>query len=127
MNPMNLAALRARGGFVPLEPVPKEVTWKHTNDEGVEVEDTFTVFIKRQSFGTIEQLFTAEGDRSKSAAYISQTVRLGEKGKDAISYDDAFQLDPGLAGALINAINEVNGTGRTEPKNSPPPMSSGTT
>lgn len=112
-----LADLKARGGFVPLAPVAKEVTWKHTDESGAEVEDTFTVYVKRQSFGAIESIWASGEERSKSAAYISQSIRLGEKGKDAISYEDAYQLDPGLAHVLITAINEVNGTGRKEPKN----------
>lgn len=115
---MNLAELKARGGFVALAPVAKEVTWKHTDEAtGEELVDTFTVHVKRQSFGAIESIWSGDKDRSKSAAYISQSIRLGDKGKDAISYDEAYQLDPGLAGVLIAAINEVNGTGRTEPKN----------
>jgi hypothetical protein len=114
---MNLAELKAKGGFVALAPVAKEVTWTHKNDAGEEVKDTFTVFIKRHSFGTIEQIWAGESDRSKSASYIAQSVRLGERGKDALSYEDAFQLDPSLATVLIGAINEVNSTGKSEPKN----------
>lgn len=114
---MNLAELKARGGFVALAPVAKEVSWTHKDENGEEVTDKFTIFVKRQSFGAIESIWASGEDRSKSANYISQSVRLGDKGKDVMSYDDAFQLDPSLAGVLIAAINEVNGTGRTEPKN----------
>lgn len=115
---MNLADLRARGGFVPLAPVLKEVTWKHKDAEtGEEVEDTFSVHIKRQSFGTIEAIWAGGEDRSKSAQYISHAVKIGEQGKDSISYEDAYQLSPGLAAVLMEAINEVNGTGKAEPKN----------
>ena len=114
---MNLSDLKAKGGFVALAPVPKELTWKRKDAAGQEVEDTFTVYVMRQSFGAIESIWAGTEDRSKAAAYISQSIRLGDKGKERMSYDDAFQLDPGLAGLFISAINEVNGTGRTEPKN----------
>lgn len=115
---MNLAELKARGGFVALAPVAKEVTWKHKDEAtGEELVDTFTVHVKRQSFGAIESIWASGEERSKSASYISQSIRLGDKGKDSLTYDDAYQLDPSLAGVLIAAINEVNGTGRTEPKN----------
>ena len=114
---MNLADLKAKGAFVPMAPVAKEVTWKHFDATGAEVEDKFTVYVKRQSFGAIESIWASSKDRSQSATYLSQSIRLGEKGKDVMTYDDAFQLDPGLAAVLIAAVNEVNGTGRTEPKN----------
>lgn len=114
---MNLSELKAKGGIVASAPVPREVTWTRKNDAGEEVTDTFTVFIKRQSFGSIETIWAGAEDRSKSATYISQSLRLGDKGKEQMSYDEAFQLDPSLATVFITAINEVNGTGRTEPKN----------
>lgn len=76
------------------------------------------MFVKRQSFGSIERLFLSdEDDRSKSAAYIAATVLLGDKGAEPMSYEDAYQLEPSLAGVLIKAVNEVNGTGTTDLKN----------
>lgn len=114
---MNLDDLKAKGGFVPLAPVAKEVTWTRKNEAGEEIIDTFTVYIKRHSFGAIESIWAGDGDRSKSAAYISQSVKLGLAGKESLTYEDAYQLDPGLATVLITAINEVNGTGKAEPKN----------
>jgi tail assembly chaperone len=77
------------------------------------------VFVKRQSFGSIERLFLKDDDddRSRSAAYIADTILLGDKGTEPMSYNDAYQLEPSLAKVLIEAINSVNGTGATEPKN----------
>lgn len=124
---MNLSELKAKGGIVAAAPIPKEVTWTRRNDAGEEMSDTFTIFVKRQSFGSIETIWASGEDRSKSAAYISQSLRLGDKGKEQMSYDEAYQLDTSLATVFITAINEVNGTGRAEPKNSQPPMKSGTT
>lgn len=140
---MDLKQLKARGGFVSAEPVKKSVKWKH-EDGGVEVEDDFEIYVVRQSFGSVEKLLTGLDDRSKSASFISACVRFlvgSEEAQayevqrrddpglpvrmeflEAMSYEDAYQLEPSLAGALVRAINEVNG----EQKNSQPPMKSGT-
>ena len=114
---MNLAELKAKGGFVALAPVKREVTWIRKTDAGEDEELKFTVYVKKHSFGTIEQIWSGEKDRSKSAAYIAASIRLGEKGQESMSYDEAYQLDTGLATVLIAAINEVNGTGDPKPKN----------
>jgi hypothetical protein len=111
---MKLAELKAAGGFVPSVPVAKEVTWKREGHDDV----AFTVHIKRQSFGSIERLLVADdSDRSRSAAYLAECVLLGDPPKlTALSYEDAYALEPTLARVLIDAINAVNGTG-SDPKN----------
>lgn len=109
---MKIAELKKKGGFVPSALVKKEVTWKKGDDEL-----TFTVHVKRQSFGTVEKLFSGDDDQSRSAAFIAASLRLGENGVEEMTYEDAYQLDPSLAAVFIEAINEVNGTGRKEPKN----------
>lgn len=114
---MNLKQLKEKGGFVAALPVAKEITWKHQDESGEEVTDVFTVHILKQSFGSIERLFIGPDDRSKSAAFIAECIRLGENGEEKMSYEDAYQLDPSLAGALVAAANEVNGTGNKAPKN----------
>jgi hypothetical protein len=43
-------------------------------------------------------------------------VTLGEDGKEKISFQDAYRLDPAWAGAMLTAFNEVN-----TPKKSLPP------
>jgi len=35
---------------------------------------------------------------------------LGAEGDEALSYDDAFGLEPSLGFVMLNAVNEVNGT-----------------
>jgi len=114
---MNLEDLIANGGLVPETPVKRSAIWNKKNEAGEDVELQFDVFVKKHSFGTIEKIWNDDGDRSKSAAYISQSIRLGENGKQQLSYEQAFQLDPGLATVLIGVINEVNGTGGGDPKN----------
>lgn len=94
---MNLAEIRNAGGFVPDEPVKVPVEWGGHK---------FDVFVKRLSFGQVENLFTSD-DRSKSARMIAASVLLGED-REPISYEDAFRLDPTLAAKLIEAINTVN-------------------
>jgi hypothetical protein len=116
---MNLTELRERGGIVPSAPVKHEVSWTHlVADE--EVTDTFTVHVVKHSFGTIERLFAVDGkdpERSRAAAFISESIRLGDDGSEQISYEDAFQLDAGLAKVLMDAISAVNGTGGAGAKN----------
>jgi hypothetical protein len=112
---MKLQELRELGGFVPVEPVERTVTWTRTIN-GEEKSDSFTVLVKRQSFGTIERLLLTENDdRSRSARFLAESILLGD-GKDRLSYEDAYRLEPSLAAALIDAVNAVNGTGRTEGK-----------
>lgn len=121
---MDLKTLKAKGGVITRALVTKSVTWKHDDpDTGESHEDTFDIHVVKHSFGTIERLYSDGTDRAKGAQFISQSVRLGD-GKEQISYEDAFQLDPGLATLFIQAINEVNGTGGGA-KNSQPPTSSG--
>lgn len=126
---MDLDDLKKNGGIVPVAPVEKEVTWTRTDDSGEEVSDTFTIHVRRRSYGSIEKIITAglsDSERSRSAMFISESLLLGEDGCQQISYEDAYQLHPTLAAVFVNAINEVNGLGRAEPKKSQPPMSSGT-
>lgn len=109
---MNLKELRAKGAFVSAHPVKKSVTWKTTEGEDV----SFDVFVKKLSFGDYERLFLSESDdRSRMARVLSETVKLGDEGKDDLTYKDAYQLEPSLARALIDAVNGVNGVGGPKP------------
>jgi len=117
---MNLKELRERGGIVPSAPVKHDVSWTHLDGDGEEVTDTFTVYVVKHSFGTIERLLSVDGkdpERSRSAAFISESVMLGEDGSERLTYEDAYQLDAGLAKVLMEAISAVNGTGGAAAKN----------
>jgi hypothetical protein len=57
---MKLQELKDKGGFVPSAPIPMEVTWTRPGPDGAEVSDTFTIHVKRQSFGTIERLLLTD-------------------------------------------------------------------
>jgi hypothetical protein len=115
---MKLAELKQKGGFVSAEPVKVPVRWKR-GDEVVE----FDVHVRRLSAGEFERIWLdpKEKDRSRSASLISACVLFGEKADEPITYKDAFQLEPTLSSALVDAITEA-----TRPKPSPPPTSSGT-
>lgn len=134
---MDLKQLQEEGGFVSPTPVVKEVTWKdRTADDGSALPDvTFTIHVKKLSFGTIDQLFVSDdkdAERSRMSAYIAAAVGLGDDGKQRLSYEKAYQLKPGLARALMEAIGEVNETtsasgADASEKNSQPPTNSGAT
>lgn len=116
---MNLKQLKAKGGIVDAQLIRKEVSWTHLDSKsGKEVTDTFTLHIRRQSFGVIERLFAqGETEQSRNASYIAASVSLGAEGTEALSYDDAYSLEPSLGFLMLNAINEVNGTGGNAVKN----------
>jgi len=118
---MNLEQLRQAGAFVDPAPVREEVEWTHKTEDGETVTEKFAVHVRRQSFGAVDRLFSSLDDRSRSAWLISQSVLLGPEAREQFTYDDAYQLDPGLAYVLIDVINRVNTA-----KNSPPPTPSGT-
>ena len=112
---MKFSDLMEAGAFVSETPVKKQITWKH-EVAGAEVEHTFDVFIRKQSFGAIEVIYGNETDRSKMSKYISESI-CDEKGKEVIPYAKAMQLDPGLGTLFVKAINEVNGLGKADAKN----------
>lgn len=124
---MDLKQLRARGGFVQAPPVPTEVTWTHNDKEtGEEQVDTFTVHVRRMSVGWLDRVLLPGKDRSRTAALIAEGVLLGEDGKEQMTYEQAYLLDFDLAQALLKAFNKVNSKDASDPKDSPPPTSSGT-
>lgn len=115
---MNLSELKAAGGVVGGVPVKKSVTWKHKDAKGKDVEHKFDIHVMPQSFGMVEQMFTGtETEQSRNAKYIAACVTLGAKGEEAIPYEDAYRLDPGLGYAMLAAVHEVNNTGATRAKN----------
>lgn len=114
LQELDVAALQENGGIVSNVPVKKVITWKRVNDDGDEVESKFVVHVVRQSFGFVERLFTTADDKSRSATFISEAIRLGKNGKQRLSYDQAYQLHPTLAQELVRVINEVNGVGTKE-------------
>lgn len=112
---MNLAEFKARGACVDLAPVNRPITWSHTDENGEEITDNFTVWVQRLSFGVIDRLSKAsQSDRSHNAELIAACIRLGEHAEEALPYDVAYSLHTSLALELVRAIGEVNRIKPTE-------------
>lgn len=110
------------GGIVSAEPVERTVEW-----DG----NTFTVLVKRISYGMVERVLIKPDDdeQSRNAALISGSILLNG-GTESLTYEQAFQLKPSLAFALVDAIRSVNGMvleATDKPKNSRRKRNSGTT
>lgn len=113
---MKLSELKKAGGIVSDELVKKNIKWTRKIDEVEETLD-FDVFIKRSRYGAIERIQKNDDEaRSRISEIISQSIFLGEKGQEVLTYEDAYNLAPTLATAFIIAIHEVNGTS-SNPKN----------
>lgn len=95
---MNLQQLREAGGIVSPDPVKKTVSWDGKK---------FDVFVIRQSFGTVESLVQGLDGRSRSASLIASFIRLGDDASEKLTYEDAYQLHPTLAGEFVRVVNEV--------------------
>ncbi len=103
---MNIADLEKLGAFVSptMDKIPVE--WKH-NVDGEERIDNFDIHIKKLSFGAFDRIYAISNkDKSTTALLISESIRLGDKGEQALSYEDAERLDPSLAFAINDAINK---------------------
>ncbi len=100
---MKKSDLKAKGGFVDPKPVKKRVKCR-LNGEDLE----FDVWVVRQPFGVVEAAMSDAHDRRHAAQMISLCVRLGEKGEESLTYEEAFNLDVSVAWAFVQAINEAH-------------------
>lgn len=107
-NPINLSQLKEIGGVLTGEAVPREVVWKRTDEDGNEVENTFTVGVVKLGIAATERIWAQSESKSRWATLIHETIRLGNGFKDRISYEDACNLEPSLFNALSEASNVVN-------------------
>jgi hypothetical protein len=123
---VNLDQLKSAGGIVSDKPVRQEIVWNRTTDEGVEETLTFDVYVVRLAYGDYEQLYMpttrtvddddAEPERhSLQSELISLCIRLGENADERLTYEQAYRLQPGLAAAMIRAINKVMGKAQKKP------------
>ncbi|WP_202844804.1 phage tail assembly chaperone family protein, TAC [Luteimonas saliphila] len=98
--------LRAKGALVSDVPVRKEITFKLDGSDDI----TAVIHVKKLSVGDHENLFlTGTDDKNRTCKLIAETITLGNDGKEKITFKDAYQLHPALAGAMLAAFNEVNG------------------
>ncbi|MEG1038875.1 MAG: hypothetical protein RSE94_03035 [Pseudomonas sp.] len=118
---MDIAALRAAGAFVPLNPEPKKVpvSWNGYN---------FDVWVIRLSSydmkKAVEEAKAKHGDLTPAQVeylVVSLFVRMGDK-QEPLEFEDAMRLDEGLMQSLRAAINHVE----PDPKASRPKKKSGT-
>lgn len=101
-----LKDLQKVGCFVPEAPVPRTIVFK--GDDGKDYDAS--VFVKKLGVADYESLFVGGAQsRSHSAMAIHVGIRLGEKGDEVIPYELAMRMDKGLASALMDVFNEVNG------------------
>lgn len=105
---MKLADLKKKGGVITDAFVKKSIQWTHSV-KSKPVTEKFDIHVRRHAFGVMEAMFTAgEEEKYRNARYLSASVFLGPEGEEALPYDDAVNLDPGLGVALLTAVNEVN-------------------
>ncbi len=115
---MDLKTLIEKGAIVAQTPVTQTISWTHLTDSGEEVNDTFTVRIKKHSAGTIEEMWHGHGNgkkRSFQATLIAESILLGD-GDEKFTYKQAYDLDPSLAQELVEVIDKVNPVRKREKK-----------
>jgi hypothetical protein len=130
---MNLQQLQALGGVLPSAPVPQEITWTRIDEAtGEELGDTFTVFVRRLAYVDQERMMQLAGvfdhllddedadesaaekaakrvsQKSINSALIATAIRLGDDAQEELTYEQAMQLHPMLARAMLDAISKVN-------------------
>lgn len=112
---MNLDDLISKGGLVDTALVKKKGVWKRlgTNSEGqeIELEDEVGFFVKRASHAmfktSIEGAFESGEKLEQNSALIASHIRLGEDGKEVLTYEQAYSLESSLARVFMDAINEI--------------------
>jgi hypothetical protein len=99
-----LQDLKKLGGFAAEKPVRKEI---HFEIDGKQYDAV--IHVRQLGIGGYESIFTEDGDRkSQSAKAIAETILLGEKADERLSFDDAYRLKTELASEMLKAFNEVN-------------------
>lgn len=107
-----LKQLTTQGGFVAAAPIVKHITFE-IDGEKLEAD----IHVRQIGIGEYEDAYLDDGKdkRSKTAKIISEAITLGDDGKERISFEDAYRLKPPLAGAILEAFNEVNGGKKPSP------------
>lgn len=111
---MHLKELKEKGGFVSSGLATKKLSWEHKDENGKDVTDEFEVFVKKLSFGLVSEIYDTNEKRQRVVLFVHHGIRLGDKGQEQMSYDDAYNLKMELATLLSNAVVEVNGLNQKE-------------
>lgn len=98
---MNLKELAKIGAFVSTDTVEVPVEWG---------EHKFTAHVRKISFGDYESLSKVGDDGSRSAMLLSKSLFLPDENR-LMKYEEAYQLKPDLAAALMKAVTEASGFG----------------
>src|SRR5690625_736760 len=110
---MNLKELREKGALVADDLIKREITWTHRVD-GEEMVDTFSVFVRKASFGLVDRLVNDESIKSQATELIVECIRLGDDGSEKLTRKDVQALDPFLAHEMVMAVRSVNGVDDAE-------------
>jgi len=110
---MKLEDLKTNGGMVSPELVKRSAVWEHDGKK-----DNIEFFVKRASFGAVARAY-AEEDRSKSVVLLCECVRLGDKGEEVLTYEQAYSLHAALAACFLEAVTEVNDLSSPDEDDSP--------
>lgn len=103
---MALKDLEKLGAFVSDALVKKDIRFKLNGPDEYDA----TVFVKQLSMGEYERLIAdKDSNLGASARIIAAAVTFSEDGSERITADKAFKLHKGIANALLDAIQEVNG------------------
>lgn len=115
---MKIDELRARGGLIDSTLVKKSVVWKKVDEDGKSEDVSFDIFVRKNSFGLFDLANQqAREGKSRSATVIANGIRLGERGEEEMTYEDAYNLEPSLSVVLFQAFMEVNKPRDAEAKN----------
>lgn len=116
MDKLTFKHLSESGGMVSRKPVEKVIKWRG---------EEYIISVRILGAGQAEEIFQADPEKkSRQARLISGAVLLGS-GDDQtpLTYDQAYNLDPILSKAMVDAVNEAQDVGNP----SAPVTSSGTT
>lgn len=128
MGALSLETLASKGGIVDTRLVPVTKVWRHFDDESsTMVDDEISFFVRRGSYGDFARARVA-GEAAGVLAdvlMVAGCIRMGAKGEEQLTYEQAESLDAGLFGAFREAVAEVYDGAKADPKHSAPTMSSG--
>jgi len=109
---MSIAGLKKIGGVLTGQAIERNIKWTNVDDDGKKTEHEFTVGVVKLGLAATERIWApvqnGDEERSSWAMLICETIRLGDKFDERISYEDACNLNPSLFSALSEAANSVN-------------------